>query len=279
MNIRAFKRLALQNEKGKRLCVGLDPSRAHIAKIRGTPELTLANSGGMLFNWGVELFRATEPYAAAYKANLAFWAHCPDMLRLLFSAIRDMRPDIPLILDGKMGDIDNTGQAWAEFAEDVGATAVTNSPYMGVGDVTDPFNARDIDCFVLVKTSNPRAVELQDITFYNQGALTNIHETVAGMIALRNLGMVVGATDPTAFTQLGRKVDGFVRTPLLIPGVGKQGGDVKAVVAALRNHEAPWIVNVGRGIAEPSRATNLDSWKSEVALAARHYHEFLQAPV
>lgn len=276
MNVRAFRRLVTLGEEGKHLCIGLDPGMAHVEKIFGLSTLALSQSSGVLFNWGLSLFRATEPYAAAYKANLAFWAHCPDMLRMLFSAIRDARPDIPLILDGKMGDIDNTGQAWANFADYIGATAVTNSPYMGVGDVTDPFEAEELDCFVLVKTSNPRAAELQDITFYQNGALTSLHEVVASMAVARNRGMVVGATNPDAFLQMARKVDGFTRAPLLIPGVGKQGGDVAAVVAALRNHEAPWVVNVGRGIAEPPRATNLDAWKSEVAVAAKHYHELLR---
>ena len=276
MNIRAFERLAIKGEEGKHLCVGLDPGKEHIAKIYGLSKLTLGNNHGMLFNWGMALFQATAPYAAAYKANLAFWAHCPDMLRLLFSAIREARPDIPLILDGKMGDIDNTGAAWAEFAEFVGATAVTNSPYMGVGDVTEPFMARELDCFVLGKTSNKGAVELQDITFQSHGVLTNIHRIVAGMITERKLGMVVGATAPDAFTNLAQRVERFDETPLLIPGVGKQGGDVAAVVASLKAHQAPWIVNVGRGIAEPERATNLDAWKSEVALAAKYYHGLLR---
>ncbi|MES2994807.1 MAG: orotidine-5'-phosphate decarboxylase [Patescibacteria group bacterium] len=265
-----FERLKAHNESGRYLCVGLDPDPAHVAKVykRTHPSLV---EGTDLETYCHSIFRETRPFAATYKAQYACWAKHPEALRSLF---REMRhdPSIPRILDGKFGDIGNSMKYWADFALYVGADAVTVSPYMGVTDVTEELVKAGVDVFVLASTSNEGSKDIQQQPLR---ASVNVDELVAQMIqhSAKVLGpmygMVVGATRPE---DMGRMLASAPGIPVLSPGVGAQGGDVEAVVGLLSRHDAPWTINVSRGIAEALKSPQGDEhWLREVRAAAQGY--------
>jgi orotidine-5'-phosphate decarboxylase len=262
-----YMKLAAANHDGKRLCVGLDPNRENIAKAWGMS--SWGSDDTRLYEWGRHIMDATSIHAAAYKANLAFWARSPRTLRWLFKHIKETCSEIPLILDAKNGDIESTGTEWAEFALYVGADAVTVNPYMGVADVTAPFLSAGLDCFVLAATSNPGAGQLQQVHLYT--GTETVSERVARTVQEANnsaLGLVAGARNSAALAITAACAP---HSMLLIPGVGKQGGDVLAVLEVLKYHKAPGIVNVGRGICEPTCEPGRNAWYKAVLQAAKEY--------
>lgn len=269
---RAFELLEESGKQGKHLCVGLDPGRTEVA------ELLSLNEDGIeefIHAWAYKLTAATGAHAAAFKANHAFWSRKPTALKQVFSEVKRATPDIALILDGKFGDIDNTSDAWADFAKWIGADAVTISPYMGTVDVTESFTRAGIDCFVTVRTSNKRSGELQKLEVHIGDAHYELADIVAKNVNALEQGMVVGATDPSSLESFSTY---YNSAPFLIPGVGKQGGEAEKVAAAMSGHQAPWIVNVGRGITGVGRkGEGLSSkWMDAIAQAAKSYHERLK---
>lgn len=210
------------------LCVGLDPEPARLpTRLRGLP------LAGAVEAFCREIVLATHDLVCAYKPNLAFFlALGRDGLDAL-NVVRAVTPvDIPLVLDAKFNDIGNTAEAYARFAFDVcGADAVTVNPYLG-GDAVAPFLARpDRAAFLLVKTSNPGSGDVQDVP-------TAAGETVAMHVARQvrtwsrahgNAGVVVGATYPA---ELAAVRAALLEAPILVPGIGVQGGDLAAAVAA-----------------------------------------------
>ncbi|MCL5999814.1 MAG: orotidine-5'-phosphate decarboxylase, partial [Chloroflexi bacterium] len=197
--------------------------------------------------------------------------------------VRLVPPDIPIILDGKFGDIGNTAQAYARGAfEQFKADAVTLSPYMG-SDSVKPFLAYpDHGVFVLARTSNPHAGELQNLKVIHEAAQpstdqdmrspadSTMYERVALMASQwyadgpGACGLVVGATAPQ---ELQRIRDIVPELPFLIPGVGTQGGDVAAAVryGTTRSGIGP-VVNASRSIIYASSGANFAADARAVAL-------------
>ncbi|MEM6328428.1 MAG: orotidine-5'-phosphate decarboxylase [Bacteroidota bacterium] len=227
---------------GAPLCVGLDPDPTRMP----APHAKGGALGASVFCRAI--VEATHERAAAFKPNLAFFeAYGPygwDALASVCEAFRDSGR--LLILDGKRGDIGNTGRKYATAMYDrLGGDAATVAPYMGRDSIA-PFLEHEGRCaFVLAATSNPGGADLQDLAADSQPVW---HHTVrlsteAGRDLPGTVGFVAGATRPDRLDAI-REAAGDA--PLLVPGVGAQGGSVADVLAA--NAGGPILVNSSRGI-------------------------------
>lgn len=227
--------LAAHFAAGRHLVVGLDtdPRRIPASVAPG------AAAAERVVEFNRRIVAATAEAACAYKPNAAFYeALGADGFRALsetVAAIRRGAPDAAAILDAKRGDIGSTNAGYAAAAfEQLGADAVTVHPYLG-GEALAPFLEREEKLvFVLARTSNPGAGELQDLTVDGGVPLyRHVARAVAGSWnAAGNCGLVVGATYPEELRAIREDVP--AEMPILIPGAGAQGGDVAAVVAANR---------------------------------------------
>jgi orotidine-5'-phosphate decarboxylase len=227
--------LAKRWQEGHYLCVGLDsdynqiPEAAHRGNITNT-----------IRNFNSKIVKKTNALVCAYKLNYAYYAaYGSSGLAGLRLTIRDIIfdfPDIPIILDVKRGDIGATNAAYAVEAFDIyQADAVTVHGYLG-GDALKPFLDRpNKGVFVLCKTSNPGAGEIQDLLVDGVPLYLKIAEKVANEwnTPNYNCGLVVGATYPDDLKKV-REVAGDI--PLLIPGIGKQGGDLAQTVTAAKSN-------------------------------------------
>ena len=212
------------------LCVGLDPTGSDEDVTRRLPQV----------------IAETAPYAAAYKPNLAFFLSRENGVQLLRQVVRSVPEGIPVILDGKFGDIANTAMHYAQFAYDVvGADAVTVNAYMGA-DAVLPFARPDKFVFALAKTSNQSPV--QDAQLHNGQAVSDLTaQLLADLNATHgNIGLVAGATDAAA---LGRLRQLCPQQWFLVPGIGAQGGNLAAVLAAgLLADGGGLLINASRSI-------------------------------
>jgi len=233
----------------RHLCVGLDcdydrlPAAAR--RHRTVAEALLA------FN--TDIVEATAGYVCAYKPNIAFYEACgPEGIEALVGTvafIKDKVPEAGVILDGKRGDIGNSNERYASAAFDViKADALTVTPYIGAESLSPFLDRADRTIFVLVKTSNPGAHEFQDLPVGPAG--TPLYQVVAGNVATLwnkhgNCGVVAGATDVEALRRV-REIVGDL--PILVPGVGAQGGDLGAAVQAGRHGGGGLLINSSREI-------------------------------
>lgn len=240
---------------GTVLCLGLDPD------LTGLPAGFSRDLRG-LERFTTLLAEAAGPFAAAVKPNLAFFeALGPDGIRAL-ERIRALVPaDVPFVADAKRGDIGSTAarQAVALF-DRLGADAVTASPYLGA-EAIGPFLARaDRFTYVLCRTSNPGAAELQDLVVVatpDGAPAERLYERVARLAASwgpgGTVGLVVGATAPDEMARIRAVAPGAA---FLVPGVGAQGGAVEPVLRhgpatappAGPSAAGGLLVNVSRGI-------------------------------
>jgi uridine monophosphate synthetase len=253
-----FERLSQRVKKvNSLLCVGLDPHPADLT----------ATSAKAAQDFCLRLVKATSSIAAAYKPNSAFFeAYGPDGFSALKRVIESIPPGIPIILDAKRGDIASTAEAYAQAAfNQFGAWAVTINPYLG-RDAIEPFLADpQHGVFLLCKTSNPGAADLQNLAVISSpaseasGILLRLYEHVAilarDLNQRDNLGLVVGATQPEALDKVRRLAPDLW---ILAPGVGIQGGDLRvALEAGLRPDGMGLLIPVSRGISrseDPGRA-------------------------
>jgi orotidine-5'-phosphate decarboxylase len=205
------------------VCVGLDPDPARLPKH-------LASHPDAIFEFCRDIVDATADLVCAFKPQFAHFAAFGATGALLktIAHIRSHHPKIPVILDAKRGDIGSTAEMYAREAFDhYKADALTVNPYLG-GDTLKPYTDRmDRGVIVLCRTSNPGAGELQDLIC----AGTPVYEIIADLAAREwnsngNIMLVVGATYPEELGMIRRIVGDM---PLLVPGVGAQGGDVEAV--------------------------------------------------
>jgi orotidine-5'-phosphate decarboxylase len=206
------------------LCVGLDPEPERFpARLRA--------SSAPIFEFNRAVIDATADLVCAYKPQFAHYAaqRAEEQLERTIAYIHRTCPGVPVILDAKRGDVGNTAERYAlEAFERYGADAVTVNPYLG-SDALEPFLARaDKGVIVLCRTSNPGASDLQDL----EVGAARLYQRVAELAARRwnsrgNCCLVVGATYPEELAAVRRIVGDM---PLLVPGVGAQGGDVARVV-------------------------------------------------
>jgi orotidine-5'-phosphate decarboxylase len=234
---------AAQRRSESLLCVGLDPEPAKLPPPwRGDPQ--------RLFDFCARVVDATKDLVCAFKPQIAYFAAhgAEDQLERLMAHIRRVAPDVPVILDAKRGDIGATAEQYAREAfVRYQADAVTLSPYMGF-DSIEPYLRHDgRGLFLLCRTSNPGAADLQSLALAAGGSL---YEEVARLAAGawnrdRRLGLVVGATAPDEIA----RVRAIARTlPLLIPGVGAQGGDARETVRRGWRADGTIVVNASRSV-------------------------------
>lgn len=224
------------------LCVGLD---AHPADLpENTPEAAKA--------FCLRLIEATSDLALAYKPNAAFFeALGPQGWQALREVIAAVPAGIPVILDAKRGDIASTADAYAQSAfETLGADCITLNPYLGHDSLTPFIKNPEYGVFLLCKTSNPGAGDLQDLPLAGQAGGTLLYEKVArlaqGWNSGNNIGLVVGATHVEA-TRRARAAAPDLW--FLAPGVGAQGGDLEAALeAGLRPDGMGMLLPVSRAI-------------------------------
>ncbi|HQJ02956.1 MAG TPA: orotidine-5'-phosphate decarboxylase [Anaerolineaceae bacterium] len=235
---------------GSLLCVGLDPHPADL------PESTPAAA----LEFCLKLMSATADAALAFKPNAAFFeAWGAPGWAALAELIASAPPGVPVILDAKRGDIASTAEAYARSVfEILGADAVTLNPYLG-RDSIEPFLANpEHGAFLLCKTSNPGAGDLQDVQLATGGRL---YEHVARLAQewnlLGNVGLVVGATHPESLRRVRAAAPDLW---ILAPGVGAQGGDLAAALQAGRRRDGlGLLVTISRTIsraADPRRAAH-----------------------
>lgn len=228
--------LAAHFADGRHLAVGLDPALGRIPQTvaRG------AAPAARVVEFNQRIVEATADLAAAYKPNAAFYeALGAEGFRALaetIAAIRANAPNAAVILDAKRADIGSTNAGYVAAAfDELGADAITVHPYLG-GEALAPFLEReDKLVFVLARTSNPGAGELQDLEDRDGVPLyRHVARAVANdWNAAGNCGLVVGATYPEEMRTVREDVP--TTMPILVPGVGTQGGDVASVVAANRD--------------------------------------------
>ncbi len=254
------------------LCVGLDPDPARFpGKLKGDP--------GRIFDFCAAIVDATADTAIAFKPQIAYFAahRAEDQLERLMEHMRRTAPQVPTILDAKRGDIGSTAQQYAiEAFERYGADAVTLSPFMGFDSVQPYLQYHGKGAFLLCRTSNPGGDDLQNQRLASVEGEPLLYEHVARLAQgpwnlNGQLGLVVGATYPAEIER--------VRTiaptlPLLIPGVGAQGGDAAATVrAGLRTQgdatTGPIVVNSSRAILYASDGDDFAAAARRVALKTR----------
>lgn len=266
MSARNFREI-LENKwaEGRQVCVGLDtefekiPSAAYMHRASDRSDIDI---GASIFKFNRAIVDATVDLVCAYKANFAFYAaHGPEGLRALrwtFEYIRDINPTIAMIFDGKRADIGHTNGGYVKEAfHEYKAHAITVNPYFGQEALKPFLDQQDKGVIVLCRTSNPGAGEFQDLLLGDpskQGpddSCVKLFEYVARQVAEKwntngNCALVVGATYPDELARV-RQIVGDM--PILIPGIGAQGGDVEATVkAGMDSRKSGMIVNASRSI-------------------------------
>jgi len=232
--------------QGSMLCVGFDPDPKRLpVSLQGNPE--------GIFEFCREIADATADLVCAFKPQFAYFAsqRAETQLERLIKHLKDKYPHIPVILDSKRGDIGSTADHYAlEAFERYGADAVTVNPYMGFDTIEPYLKHAGKGVIVLCRTSNPGGSDLQ---FLNVGSGEPLYLHVAKLAAQKwngsgQISLVVGATFPEEIAKV-RAIVGDM--PLLIPGIGAQGGDIDATVKAGRIAGAPgtgMIINSSRAI-------------------------------
>ena len=234
------------------LCVGLDPDPTRFPAH-------LAGRADAIFEFCRAIVDATADLACCFKPQIAYFAarRAEDQLERIIAHIHEQHPGLPVILDAKRGDIGSTAELYAvEAFERYRADAVTVNPYLG-RDSVEPFLAhRDKGVILLCRTSNPGGSDLQFLEVdrtYSVGAPSKerLYERVARLVAGEwnengQCALVVGATFPAEIKRVRELVGDM---PLLVPGIGAQGGDIEATVKAGRNSSGMGLmVNSSRAI-------------------------------
>ena len=263
--------LEAQWDRGRFVCVGLDPDWDRIPASMKARAEAVADAGRSARARGTVEFctaivKQTRDLVCAYKPNAAFFeaigADGAWALGRVVDAIHEVAPEVPLIYDAKRGDIGSTNEGYAHDAFDrLGADAITVHPYLG-REALKPFLERaEKGVVVLCRTSNPGGGEFQDLEVGGKPFYQVVAERIAASWNRNgNCSVVVGATYPDELAEV-RGIVGDM--PILIPGIGAQGGDVARTVAAGRDRR-------GRGmVINSSRAIIFASAGEDFAEAAR----------
>ena len=254
------------------LCVGLDPEPAKFPdRFRDKP--------AHIFDFCAAIVDATHDVVCAFKPQIAYFAahRAEHQLEQLVAHIRQVAPSVPVILDAKRGDIGSTAEQYAiEAFERYGADAVTLSPFMGFDSVQPYLTHAGKGAFLLCRTSNPGGDDLQSQRLASVAGQPLLYEHVAQLAQgpwnlNGQLGLVVGATYPAEIERVRQLAPTL---PLLIPGVGAQGGDALATVRAGYRQQngrtsGPIIVNSSRAILYASSNDDFDQAARREALKTR----------
>jgi orotidine-5'-phosphate decarboxylase len=249
------------------LCVGLDPDPAQFPlDMAGRPEC--------IFEFCAHIVEATKDLVIAYKPQIAYFAahRAENQLEALIGYIHQVAPQVPVILDAKRGDIGSTAQQYAREAfERYQADAITVSPFMGFDSIEPYLRYAGKGVIVLCRTSNPGGNDWQFQRLAQVQGQPRLFEHLAHLAqtqwnASGQIGLVVGATYPE---EIARVRELAPTLPLLIPGVGAQGGDASAAVLAAWRRNAPIAVNSSRAVLYASSRADFASAARAVALSTR----------
>ncbi len=272
------------------LCVGLDSDLEKIPRHLGT-------DAGAVLKFNRLIIEATSDLVCAYKPNSAFYeALGPDGMRVLKDTIETIPDDVPVILDFKRGDIGNTAAMYARSAFDYyGVDAVTVNPYLGRDSIEPFIDYKDKGVFVLCVTSNRSSNEIQKrlmllgeppaieeippremaktMADFFTNSISHIYMHMARLAKewnkFGNIGLVVGATSPLELEKIRELM--CEETPILIPGIGAQGGDLESAVNVGSNSKGSMaIINVSRGIIYSDDGS---SFQETVRRKAAYYRE------
>ncbi|MGR6807994.1 orotidine-5'-phosphate decarboxylase [Sphaerotilus natans] len=249
------------------LCVGLDPEPS---KFPGA----WAGDASRIFDFCAAIVDATKDLVCAFKPQIAYFAahRAEDQLERLMAHMKAVAPEVPVILDAKRGDIGSTAEQYAREAfVRFQADAVTLSPFMG-RDTIDPFLAyADKGVILLCRTSNPGGNDWQMQRLADVPGQPRLFEHLAHLAQTEwnrtgQIGLVVGATFPA---EIARVREIAPTLPLLIPGVGAQGGDAEATVKAGLTAQGTIVVNSSRAVLYASRGEDFAEAARRVAIATR----------
>jgi orotidine-5'-phosphate decarboxylase len=249
------------------LCVGLDPDPAQFPlDMAGRPEC--------IFEFCAQIVEATKDLVIAYKPQIAYFAahRAENQLEALIGYIHQVAPQVPVILDAKRGDIGSTAEQYAREAfERYQADAVTVSPFMGFDSIEPYLRYAGKGVIVLCRTSNPGGNDWQFQRLAQVQGQPRLFEHLAHLAqtqwnASGQIGLVVGATYPE---EIARVRELAPTLPLLIPGVGTQGGDASAAVLAAWRRNAPIAVSSSRAVLYASSRADFASAARAVALSTR----------
>ncbi|RFO96284.1 orotidine-5'-phosphate decarboxylase [Rhodoferax lacus] len=269
-----------ERTNGSLLCVGLDPDAAKLpAALRGDVS--------KYYDFCAAIVDATADLVIAFKPQIAYFAAvgAEAQLERLMEHMRRTAPGVPIILDAKRGDIGSTAEQYAKEAfERYGADCVTLSPFMGFDSVQPYLKYHGKGAFLLCRTSNTGGDDLQPQRLSELPGQPLLYEHIAALAQgpwnlNGQLGLVVGATYPAEIERV-RAVAPTV--PLLIPGVGAQGGDAVATVkagyrAANGETTAPIVVNSSRAIIYASSGADFAQAARTAAIATRDQLRAAQA--
>jgi orotidine-5'-phosphate decarboxylase len=255
-----------ERQNGSLLCVGLDPEPSKFpAGMKG--------DASKIYDFCAQIVDATADLAISFKPQIAYFAahRAEDQLEKLMAHMRRNAPHVPVILDAKRGDIGATAEQYAvEAFERYGADAVTLSPFMGFDSVQPYLKHHGKGAFLLCRTSNPGGDDLQNQRLASVDGQPLLYEHIAKLAqgpwnVNGQLGLVVGATYPAEI----ERVRSLAPTlPLLIPGVGAQGGDAVATIKA--GYRQSNGATTGAVIVSSSRAILYASSGPDFAQAARN---------
>jgi len=257
-----FEKLASISRKNQSLlCVGLDPD----------PDLMPQGLSVVEFNRAI--IEATVDLVCAYKPNIAFYEALGEKgLETLLRTRNFIPTDIPVIIDAKRGDIGNTARAYAKTLFDIyGFDAATVNPYLGFDSIEPFLKYANKGIFILCRTSNKGAGDFQSLRCETPRGFRFLYEIVADKAqewnVLRNIGLVVGATYPEELKNIREQ---HPQIPLLIPGIGAQGGDLYLTVKhALDPDGDSFIINSSRQILYASRDRDFSEAARKAALRLR----------
>jgi orotidine-5'-phosphate decarboxylase len=250
------------------LCVGLDPDPEKFpAHFEGRPDA--------IFEFCTSIADATADLVCCFKPQIAYFAaqRAEDQLEALIAHIHAHHPGVPVILDAKRGDIGSTAEQYAvEIFERYRADAVTVNPYMGRDSIAPYLAYADKGVILLCRTSNPGGSELQFLDVGTPEKPEKLYERVARLVASEwnssgQCALVVGATFPAEIARV-REIVGDM--PLLVPGIGAQGGDVQATVEAGRTAgHSGLMINSSRAILYAGKGEDYTAAARQVAQETR----------
>ena len=256
-----------ERDNSSMLCVGLDPEPTRFpGRLKG--------DANKIYDFCAQIVDATADLVIAFKPQIAYFAahRAEGQLERLMEHMRRAAPQVPIILDAKRGDIGSTAEQYAREAfERYGADAVTLSPFMGFDSVQPYLKYEGKGAFLLCRTSNPGGDDLQNQRLSSVPGEPLLYEHVARLAQgpwnlNGQLGLVVGATYPA---EIERVREVAPTLPLLIPGVGAQGGDAVATVRAGWRPGAPIIVNSSRAVLYASSGDDFAEAARREALKTR----------
>jgi orotidine-5'-phosphate decarboxylase len=256
-----------ERQNGSMLCVGLDPEPARFpAALKG--------DASKIYDFCAAIVDATADLVSAFKPQIAYFAahRAEDQLERLMAHMRRAAPTVPIILDAKRGDIGSTAEQYAKEAfERYGADAVTLSPFMGFDTIQPYLKYHGKGAFLLCRTSNPGGDDFQNQRLGSVAGEPLLYEHIAQLAQgpwnlNGQLGLVVGATYPAEIERVRTLAPTL---PLLIPGVGAQGGDALATVRAGWRDNGPIIVNSSRAVLYAASTADFAQAARQEALKTR----------